>query len=74
MTPFLENAQNSFDDSPKRAQRPSNIRALLMTPTYTVHYYRHKFDNGFVRPLFGGRGFVPGSPTERSEHNLSQLQ
>ncbi|KAK8651068.1 hypothetical protein V6N13_140684 [Hibiscus sabdariffa] len=74
MTPFLERARNSSDDGPKGAQRSSSIRALLTTPTHTVHYYWRKFDNGFMQPVFGGRGFVPGSPTERSEHNLSQLQ
>ncbi|KAL0005739.1 hypothetical protein SO802_013300 [Lithocarpus litseifolius] len=49
--------------------RPGSIRALLATPTHTVHYYWRKFDNAFMRPVFGGRGFVPfvpGSPTERS--------
>ncbi|GMI84606.1 sodium hydrogen exchanger 2 [Hibiscus trionum] len=76
MTPFLGSARESFDDSPRGAQRPGSIRALLTTPTHTVHYYWRKFDNAFMRPVFGGRGFVPfvpGSPTERSEHNLSQL-
>lgn len=51
--------------------RPSSIRALLTTPAHTVHYYWRKFDNTFMRPVFGGRGFVPfvpGSPTERSVH------
>ncbi|GMJ03777.1 sodium hydrogen exchanger 2 [Hibiscus trionum] len=75
-TPFLGSAMDSFDDSPKGGQRPSSIRALLTTPTHTVHYYWRKFDNAFMRPMFGGRGFVPfvpGSPTERSEHGLSQL-
>ncbi|XP_039043842.1 sodium/hydrogen exchanger 2-like [Hibiscus syriacus] len=67
-TPFLG---DSFDDSPKGGQRPSSIRALLTTPTHTVHHYWRKFDNAFMRPMFGGRGFVPfvpGSPTKRSEH------
>ncbi|KAL4325484.1 hypothetical protein GQ457_11G006510 [Hibiscus cannabinus] len=75
-TPFLGSAMDSFDDSPKGVHRPSSIRALLTTPTHTVHYYWRKFDNAVMRPMFGGRGFVPfvpGSPTERSEQNLSQL-
>lgn len=75
--PFLESAQDSFEDSPKGVQRPSSIRALLMTPTHTVHYYWRKFDNAFMRPMFGGRGFVPfvpGTPAERSEHHLPRLQ
>ncbi|KAH1105805.1 hypothetical protein J1N35_009573 [Gossypium stocksii] len=71
--PFLGSAGNSFDDNLGAAHRPSSIRELLATPTHTVHRYWRKFDNTFMRPVFGGRGFVPfvpGSPTERSEHNL----
>ncbi|KAL2534588.1 Sodium/hydrogen exchanger 2 [Abeliophyllum distichum] len=51
--------------------RPSSLRMLLRKPTHTVHYYWRKFDDGFMRPVFGGRGFVPyvpGSPTEQSVH------
>ncbi|KAL6517200.1 monovalent cation:H+ antiporter, CPA1 (nhx1) [Orobanche hederae] len=51
--------------------RPSSLRMLLTKPTKTVHYYWRKFDNAFMRPVFGGRGFVPyvpGSPTEQSLH------
>lgn len=47
-------------------QVPS-LRMLLSTPTHTVHHYWRKFDNAVMRPVFGGRGFVPfapGSPTE----------
>ncbi|GFS35044.1 hypothetical protein Acr_00g0037490 [Actinidia rufa] len=50
--------------------RPTSLRMLLRTPTNTVHLYWRKFDNAFMRPVFGGRGFVPyipGSPTERNE-------
>nr|QBA83589.1 Na+/H+ antiporter [Kosteletzkya pentacarpos] len=75
--PFLGSAQDSFDDSFVGVHRPGSIRALLTTPTHTVHYYWRKFDNAFMRPMFGGRGFVPfvpGSPTERSEHNQPQWQ
>ncbi|CAI9275027.1 unnamed protein product [Lactuca saligna] len=52
---------------------PANLRVLLSTPSHTVHYYWRKFDNAFMRPVFGGRGFVPyipGTPTEQSVHNL----
>ncbi|KAA3468608.1 sodium/hydrogen exchanger 2-like [Gossypium australe] len=71
--PFLGSADNSFDDNLGAAHRPSSIRELLATPTHTVHRYWRRFDNAFMRPVFGGRGFVPfvpDSPTERSEHNL----
>ncbi|GAA0140534.1 secondary carrier transporter [Lithospermum erythrorhizon] len=53
--------------------RPSSLRMMFETPANTVHYYWRKFDNSFMRPAFGGRGFVPfipgspdGSPTERN--------
>ncbi|KAF5441880.1 hypothetical protein F2P56_037165 [Juglans regia] len=66
--PFLGEGQDSELDLPE-ITRPSSIRALLATPTHTVHQYWRKFDDAFMRPVFGGRGFVPfvpGSPTERS--------
>ncbi|KAG9134020.1 hypothetical protein Leryth_004720 [Lithospermum erythrorhizon] len=53
--------------------RPSSLRMMFETPANTVHYYWRKFDDSFMRPAFGGRGFVPfipgspdGSPTERN--------
>ncbi|XP_021281573.1 sodium/hydrogen exchanger 2-like [Herrania umbratica] len=75
--PLLGSGQDSFEDGLGGIPRPSSIRALLTTPTHTVHHYWRKFDNAFMRPVFGGRGFVPfvpGSPTERSEHNEPQWQ
>lgn len=51
--------------------RPTSLRMLLATPTRTVHYYWRKFDDSVMRPMFGGRGFmphVPGSPTEPLLH------
>nr|ABM17091.1 antiporter protein [Helianthus tuberosus] len=67
IVPLLGNGQDSIDNMP----RPSSLRMLLATPSHTVHYYWRKFDNAFMRPVFGGRGFVPfipGSPTEQSLH------
>lgn len=70
--PLLEDQQDSYADLVGHGMpRPGSIRALLTTPTHTVHYYWRKFDNAFMRPVFGGRGFVPfvpGSPTDRSVH------
>ncbi|KAK8982239.1 hypothetical protein V6N11_037412 [Hibiscus sabdariffa] len=53
------------------ATRPTSLRMLLATPANSVHYYWRKFDDGVMRPMFGGRGFapfVPGSPTEPLLH------
>jgi len=68
--PLLGEGQDSEADLVDfTVPRPGSIRALLATPTHTVHRYWRKFDDAFMRPVFGGRGFVPyvpGSPTERS--------
>lgn len=60
--PLLSNSQdsesNTADDQNIPERRPSNLRMLLCTPTHTVHRYWRKFDDGFMRPVFGGRGFV----------------
>ncbi|KAF5739512.1 sodium/hydrogen exchanger 2-like isoform X1 [Tripterygium wilfordii] len=72
MVPLLGPGQESVDSladfGGSNGPRPNSLRALLTTPTHTVHYYWRKFDDAFMRPVFGGRGFVPfvpGSPTER---------
>ncbi|RWR76574.1 nhx1 antiporter isoform X1 [Cinnamomum micranthum f. kanehirae] len=66
--PLLENRQESETEAGSHdVPRPSSLRMLFRTPTHTVHHYWRKFDNAFMRPMFGGRGFapfVPGSPTE----------
>ncbi|PSR86026.1 Sodium/hydrogen exchanger 2 like [Actinidia chinensis var. chinensis] len=68
--PLLGSRDNSeADTGSPTIPRPTSLRMLLRTPTNTVHLYWRKFDNAFMRPVFGGRGFVPyipGSPTEMS--------
>lgn len=72
IVPLLTNGQDSdanigSGDIP----RPTSLRMLLSTPSHTVHHYWRKFDNAFMRPVFGGRGFVPfvpGSPVEQNGH------
>ncbi|KAK9084114.1 hypothetical protein Scep_030585 [Stephania cephalantha] len=69
LAPLLGNGQDSEADLGIHVPRPTSLRMLLTTPTHTVHHYWRKFDNAFMRPMFGGRGFapfVPGSPAERS--------
>ncbi|XP_010245360.1 PREDICTED: sodium/hydrogen exchanger 2 [Nelumbo nucifera] len=70
--PLLENGHDSEADMVHQgATPPSSLRMLLTSPTHTVHSYWRKFDDSFMRPVFGGRGFVPfvpGSPTEQSVH------
>ncbi|KAL7226741.1 hypothetical protein ACSBR1_021753 [Camellia fascicularis] len=71
--PLLGNGQedSEADTGIHSIPRPTSLRMLLSTPTHTVHHYWRKFDDAFMRPVFGGRGFVPyvpGSPIERSLH------
>lgn len=72
VVPFLSNgheAEAEADESEKTVPRPTSLRMLLISPSHTVHYYWRKFDDAFMRPMFGGRGFVPyvpGSPVEEN--------
>ncbi|PIA61669.1 hypothetical protein AQUCO_00300891v1 [Aquilegia coerulea] len=71
IVPLLGNEQESEFDLGHNVPRPTSIGMLLATSSHTVHRYWRKFDNAFMRPVFGGRGFVPfvpGSPTEQSVH------
>lgn len=71
LSPLLGNGQGSEVEAGPIIQRPTSLRMLLSAPSRSVHHYWRKFDDAFMRPLFGGRGFapfVPGSPTERSVH------
>lgn len=71
-SPLLTSMQGSdLEVATANIVRPSSLRMLLSKPTHTVHYYWRKFDDALMRPMFGGRGFVPfspGSPTEQSVH------
>nr|AAZ82019.1 Na+/H+ antiporter [Salicornia bigelovii] len=69
-----EAVNNRYEGTHNRTiARPGSLRMLLNAPTHTVHYYWRKFDDSFMRPVFGGRGFVPyvpGSPIEQNTDNL----
>ncbi|XP_031486507.1 sodium/hydrogen exchanger 1-like [Nymphaea colorata] len=73
LIPFLEDSQTPESD-PLNVPRPTSLRSLLTKPTRTVHYWWRRFDDAYMRPMFGGRGFVPfvpGSPTEQSSNDHS---
>ncbi|XP_076902934.1 sodium/hydrogen exchanger 2-like isoform X2 [Bidens hawaiensis] len=36
----------------------TNFKVMFSNPTNTIHYYWRKFDDAFMRPVFGGRGFI----------------
>lgn len=75
--PLLASGQDSeVSIGDYNLQRAASIRMLLTRPTYTVHRFWRKFDDAFMRPLFGGHGFVPydadfESPTESISLNHS---
>ncbi|KAH7543122.1 hypothetical protein FEM48_Zijuj02G0149700 [Ziziphus jujuba var. spinosa] len=67
---FIENgddqSEQDRDEETSGVPKRSSLRLLMSHPTTTVHYFWRKFDDKFMRPVFGGRGFVPfvpGSPS-----------
>ncbi|KAF5740589.1 Sodium/hydrogen exchanger 1 [Tripterygium wilfordii] len=64
---LIENDGPSDEGNNQRGPKVGSFRLLMSHPTRTVHYFWRKFDDRFMRPVFGGRGFtphVPGSPTD----------
>jgi len=76
--PFLGGRQDSEevdnDTDANDHQGLSSIRDLLKTPTHTVHRLWRKFDDAIMRPVFGGRGFVPVAPTSPTESESNGQQ
>ncbi|KAL5995835.1 hypothetical protein ACLOJK_025906 [Asimina triloba] len=63
---FLERENAAAAGLPVTNPMRSSLTMLIRHPTSTVHYFWRKFDDRFMRPIFGGRGFVPfvpGSPS-----------
>ncbi|KAM7274053.1 hypothetical protein ACFE04_028717 [Oxalis oulophora] len=73
---FIENGESSEQGEERRPPKKSSLQLLIAHPTTTIHYLWRKFDDRFMRPYFGGRGFVPfvpGSPTGAAEE-ISETQ
>uniref|UniRef100_A0A6M2EXP2 Sodium/hydrogen exchanger n=1 Tax=Populus davidiana TaxID=266767 RepID=A0A6M2EXP2_9ROSI len=60
---LFESADPNNSNNNQPAGRASSLRLLISHPTTTVHYFWRKFDDRFMRPMFGGRGFVPFVPS-----------
>ncbi|KAJ4955595.1 hypothetical protein NE237_012378 [Protea cynaroides] len=63
---LLEDGGPVDEGSQREFPRRGSLSLLISHPTTTVHYFWRKFDDRYMRPVFGGRGFVPfvpGSPT-----------
>ncbi|KAK3200350.1 hypothetical protein Dsin_023765 [Dipteronia sinensis] len=76
---FLENGDSIDDQDNNNGNQPprraSSFRLLISNPSTTVHYLWRKFDDRFMRPVFGGRGFVPyvpGSPTGEADADADE--
>ncbi|XP_068660960.1 sodium/hydrogen exchanger 1-like isoform X2 [Aristolochia californica] len=62
-----------FLDNERQAPCRSSLSLLIRHPTSTVHYFWRKFDDKYMRPVFGGRGFVPfvpGSQTVAADESI----
>lgn len=52
---FLENREaDEGGSNPRR----SNVGLIIRHPTSAAHYFWRRFDDRFMRPIFGGRGFM----------------
>ncbi|KAG0616148.1 hypothetical protein M758_5G093600 [Ceratodon purpureus] len=52
------NDQSGISHFLDRLPRPQSIGMLLTAPRSTIHHVWRKFDDAYMRPTFGGRGFV----------------
>lgn len=53
--PLLVDNNLESDEDEINQLRPNSFMSLLMTsPTQCFHYYWRKFDDCFMRPIFGG--------------------
>lgn len=70
---FIESGDQSEQNRDESSAFPkrSSFRLLVSHPTTTVHYFWRKFDDKFMRPVFGGRGFVPGSSSSGAADETS---
>nr|KYP58043.1 Sodium/hydrogen exchanger 2 [Cajanus cajan] len=71
--PLLGSGEDSWANGGTHNGPPPSTLMMLLSciPTRGVHHYWRKFDDSVMRPVFGGRGFVPyvpGSPLEQSVH------
>ncbi|TKW24242.2 hypothetical protein SEVIR_3G040100v4 [Setaria viridis] len=70
LDPLLTSMMGSDFDVGQISSPQYNLQFILTAPTRSVHRLWRKFDDRFMRPMFGGRGFVPfvpGSPVEPSD-------
>ena len=62
------------DSEPEISMRSSLQRLLRTTRSSTIHNFWRKFDDSYMRPMFGGRGFVPHLPRVVTVDTLIESQ
>ena len=62
------------DSEPEISVRSSLQRLLRTTRSSTIHNFWRKFDDAYMRPMFGGRGFVPHLPRVVTVDTLIESQ
>ncbi|KAM3218978.1 sodium/hydrogen exchanger 2 [Capsicum chacoense] len=66
--PLLGSREDSeVDLNGQDLPHPPSLRMLLTAPSHKVHRYWRKFDDSFMRPMFGGRGFAPPAPSSPTD-------
>ncbi|KAJ1387465.1 Cation/H+ exchanger [Sesbania bispinosa] len=68
---FLQNSGSINQSNNQTFERRSNLSLLISHPATTVHYFWRKFDDNFMRPVFGGRGFTPIVPGSGEEEEIA---
>ncbi|PWA74390.1 na+/H+ exchanger, Cation/H+ exchanger, Cation/H+ exchanger, CPA1 family [Artemisia annua] len=60
MMPLLRHGHDAEAETGDNESLPTttNLQMLFSNPTNTIHHYWRKFDDAFMRPVFGGRGFI----------------
>ncbi|CAA6663560.1 unnamed protein product [Spirodela intermedia] len=69
---FLEPANRGVDEGGSN-QRRSGVGLIIRHPTSAAHYFWRWFDDRFMRPIFGGRGFmrlIHGFPPHEETENV----
>lgn len=59
---FIEN-ESLVETSNSPQTRRNSLISLMRHSTFTVHHFWRRFDDRFMRPIFGGRGFAPFVPS-----------
>ncbi|XP_043720949.1 BI1-like protein [Telopea speciosissima] len=68
---LLEDGGPSDEGVQQTLPRRGSLSLLISQPTSTVHYFWRKFDDRYMRPMFGGRGFVPFVPSSPTGSHFS---